>query len=35
MIILNGVAAGREPAMGWLSIGVGIDDLHWFEVHKV
>jgi len=32
--ILNG-AAGREPAGGWLSIGFGIDDLHFFEVYRV
>jgi len=25
------VAAGRESAAGWLSIGFGIDDLHFFE----
>jgi hypothetical protein len=35
IIIRNGVAAGREPAVGWLSIGFGIDDLHFSEVYNV
>jgi hypothetical protein len=34
IIIRKGVAAGREPAGGRLSIGFGIDDLHVFEVYN-
>ena len=35
IIILNGAAAAREPAEGWLSIGFGIDGLHASKVHSV
>jgi hypothetical protein len=35
IVILNGVAAAVEPAVGWLSIGFGIDDLHSSEVYGV
>jgi hypothetical protein len=27
--------AGREPSVSCLSIGFGIDDLHFFEVYSV
>jgi hypothetical protein len=32
IVILNGDAAGRGPAVGWVSIGFGIDGLHSSEV---